>query len=89
MVVDHREAPAVAALTVNAPAGVPSIDFARPVSFTDNALDLKARQTPLAQPRFRVLGPSEALDAHGGTLWEADSFFGGTNGEQLKELLAS
>lgn len=74
MVVDHREAPAVAALAMNPPAGVSSIDFARAVSFTDDALDLKARQTPLAQPRFCVLGPSEALDAHGGTLWKADSF---------------
>lgn len=74
MVVDHREAPAVTALAVNAPAGVPPIHFARPVSFTNNTLDLKARQTPLAQPRFCVLGPSETFDAHGGTLWKADSF---------------
>lgn len=66
MVVDHGEAPAVAALAVNAPAGVPSIDFAGAMSFADDPLDLKARQTSLAQSRLRVLGPDEARDAHGG-----------------------
>jgi hypothetical protein len=49
---------------MNTPIGISSIDLSRSVPFPDDCLNLEATQASLAQTKFGVLGPDEALDGH-------------------------
>ncbi len=68
MVVNHGKPPSVRTRAVHPPIRIAAINFAVVMSIANDVLDLKPAQTSVAQAKFGVLGPDEALYLHGRSL---------------------